>query len=522
MPLWQFALVSVAAMLLPLSPTARLNAYCYLRKSRDRRERADPDALKRHRSTLLEVARQDGIEIPPSRQYEEMGSGETIANRPEFRALLDHWQSLPPASGGVVYVMDVDRLSRGILTERGQVQDLLLRAGILIRTPAELIDLRQPAQGLLYEIKGSLARHELLIYKARVAATRRDQVLKGQIRTGQVPLGYDWDKNRERPVPNAQFPVLQALCRDAPLLSLSRLAEKYHLPRSTIWVTLTNPMICGWPAQRWLTDSEGVCRPVPREAWLWPAQPGDYPAALSRAEWEQLQQHLGDRFNRRGKTTGDGWCRDVVRFVGHEERRCRLGVHLSRPTYELPILGEPMLYMQRDAVHAAVTDALLTLLGDREWLSAAVLAYRAVQSSERHRIAAVPDLAALQQEAADREAELARLLRREISADEADAGAIRAVRQEIKSELAALRGQIQALAGALPSPGADALLVELTAVPPEEWREVWQSDLTEETRRAIVRGMVERVPVSVQSQGKFSHKRREILPVIWQPWLKIG
>ena len=62
----------------------------YLRKSRQDEElekRENADTLARHRSTLLEVARKQHLDIIQVK--EEVVSGGSIANRPKMIELLD-------------------------------------------------------------------------------------------------------------------------------------------------------------------------------------------------------------------------------------------------------------------------------------------------------------------------------------------------------------------------------------------------------------------------------------------------
>lgn len=120
--------------------------YVYLRKSRDRREKEDPDVLQRHRTILLELARMDGRVLRAEFVYEEIKSGESIGARPEFQRLLAAIRALPDCRGGQVqgtlYCMDADRLSRGMLREQGEIQELLIAKGILLRMPSGTMELR--------------------------------------------------------------------------------------------------------------------------------------------------------------------------------------------------------------------------------------------------------------------------------------------------------------------------------------------------------------------------------------------
>lgn len=62
----------------------------YLRKSRkdlDLEALGEGETLARHRTALIELADKKGLKI--TRIYEEMVSGESIADRPQMQQLLD-------------------------------------------------------------------------------------------------------------------------------------------------------------------------------------------------------------------------------------------------------------------------------------------------------------------------------------------------------------------------------------------------------------------------------------------------
>jgi DNA invertase Pin-like site-specific DNA recombinase len=343
--------------------------FAYLRKSRDRREQSDPEVLARHRAILCDLLFRNNHE---AQWYEEVRSGESIAARPIFQQLLARIATLPDLprdrAGGHLYCIDTDRLARGDAGERAGIEDLLRRKGVLIVTPNGVTDLRDTDQRLLHNVKGALAEWELGKYRDRVARTRSDQVRQGQVRNGSVPFGYRWSHADRCPEPDPlEFPVLQALCRDALTLSFDQLSVKYGVPPTTIQTALKSPMICGWPA-RTTGYRPGTKRVIylPREQWGWPEQEAAYEKAISREEWEALQRVFTAR--RKGRNghgaVQDGWCRDVVRINGQE---VRLGSYHGWggkvPTYET---RDRCLYVARAAVHSAATVALRDVL-TRDW-----------------------------------------------------------------------------------------------------------------------------------------------------------
>ena len=110
----------------------------YLRKSRTDEQaeaRGEGDTLARHRKTLTELAERDNAII--GHIYEEVGSADSIAARQKMQQLL-----LDVVSGkwAGVYVMDIDRLSRGDAGDQATVMRAFQSSGTIIRTPGKAYD----------------------------------------------------------------------------------------------------------------------------------------------------------------------------------------------------------------------------------------------------------------------------------------------------------------------------------------------------------------------------------------------
>ena len=111
----------------------------YLRKSRKDRDMelqtGQYDTLQRHRKTLLDLAKQRGYLI--AHIYEEVVSGDTIAERPEMQKLLSAVETGEYAG---VLVMEVPRLARGNTRDQGVVAETFQYAGTKIITPEKIYD----------------------------------------------------------------------------------------------------------------------------------------------------------------------------------------------------------------------------------------------------------------------------------------------------------------------------------------------------------------------------------------------
>jgi DNA invertase Pin-like site-specific DNA recombinase len=504
--------------------------YLLLRKSRRKEEQNDPEALEKHRGALLRLAEQDGVSIPPEHIIAEVKSGESLAGRPAFSAWLHRISKHPPAYGGLLYSVDVDRISRGVASERGYIQEALLAAGIKVRTPAGLTDLANPEETLLYELRGSLSRLELQKYKQRVTAARNEMTRTGKLCTGRPAWGYDWDKNQQQPVPDSQrFPILQALCREIFDTSALALSQRYGLSHTTVWKALSNPMICGYPCRRYRTTTtrSGERRPVllPREQWVWPEQPGTYPVACSRDEWEAIQIVLQQRWSLAGKSGFDaeGWCRDVLLFRGYSERPRLSGryQHAGRTllTYALDRkVTNGNIYIRRDVVHRAVETALRDALTDEDSGLPPDPASGGVAGSNGAVRGSDAVLDGIRQELERERRQLADLMRLWAGADEEERLAIRTTQAAVKRRLADLKREIQAAHAPVAAPLDLQPLLPHLALLAADWELEWDPT-PGEVKRQIVRLCVLEVEAIVAPVPGRSHWLREVGEVRLQDWL---
>lgn len=502
-------------------PDNSLLGIAYLRKSRDPRERADPQLLAHHRALLLRLAAEDGVPLTEEWIFSEVRSGEHLAARPEFQRLLAALGALPPGAAPVLYCVDVDRLGRGVATERGLIQDALRAAGVTIRTPAGVIHLDNPDETLLYEVKGSLARHELARYKERVELKRVEQVRTGQIRTGRPPWGYVWDRSQPgrgvpRPHPE-RFPILCAICQEVRHTSVKRLAKRYGIPNATLLWTLQNPAIAGYPARRYRADLPGRTRhtrPLPRELWIWPDQPADYAAACTRDEWEAIQEILAERTSRRAKTGFDenGWARDVIRFLDRPGPVRLASISEGRLFYEQFTAGAPRCFAPRGEVHAIVYQAMVRFFADPE----------AVREGLKNRteaaVTGADDTDLLNERRRLRDA-LDRLTEERAMLDEPEArDANLRVQQRLEQRLRQANGQIaraaEARVAAKGDEFSDAYLLEIRV----DFPVIWQG-LGGSVKRALVNQIIAALPIRVEKPEDAKRYLREYLPVVYRPWV---
>jgi Site-specific recombinases, DNA invertase Pin homologs len=84
------------------------------------------------------------------RWYREIVSGDTIAERPQVRQLLEDVGS---GLWDGVLVVDVDRLGRGDSIDQGVIMQTFMYAGVLIVTPDKTYDPADDSDAEFFEIK---------------------------------------------------------------------------------------------------------------------------------------------------------------------------------------------------------------------------------------------------------------------------------------------------------------------------------------------------------------------------------
>lgn len=504
------------------------NVWAYLRKSRN--EEDDPEILSTHRGLLVRIARAEGLWLSPERIIEEIGSADEIESRPRFRALLSEWERLPPFAGGVLLSTEVSRLTRGLQSQQGRVQDVLRTRTILHRTASRWYDLSLPEDATAWELEGFVARLELRAFKWRMALGQAEALRRGRPRNGHVPWGYLWDKGAEAVrVDPVRFDRLCRCCREVFSTSVRTLSGRYGVSENALRLALRNPFICGWQARRFARRDPDRPDPkrrdyslLPRERWDWAEEESDYPRACTREQWEAIQQVL--EYRRTTKTKpgrGDGWCRDRVVFQGASSS-AHLSVWSDRgrslPTYEVREKGGPQLWVPRAAVHH-VAYAALSLV----FAHPGVLAEALAEVRRRN---------ALREERA--KPALSETLRRDLSRsrqrlDGVNSGLLDAQDPEERASLARVRDQelsrlsdLKAALSRLQSEeSASPILLALEDDLPRiagafsaEWAVTPPAE-----RQQLVNAVLARIPVRVHREKPYWPHERAVLPPVFAAWL---
>ena len=164
--------------------------YCaYLRKSRrdiELEAQGQTDTLARHERALSDLADRLGVRI--ARVYREIVSGDTLAERPEARRLLED------VNAGLwdgVLVMDVDRLGRGDSIDQGVIMQSFLYSNTLIITPDKIYDPSDDSDSEFFEIKLFFARREYNMIKKRMQRGRLASAMDGCYMGTRPVYGYE-------------------------------------------------------------------------------------------------------------------------------------------------------------------------------------------------------------------------------------------------------------------------------------------------------------------------------------------
>ncbi len=172
------------------------NYAIYLRKSRadvEAEARGEGETLSRHRRALTQLAESRGLNVV--RVYEEIGSADTIAGRPQMQALLAEVEA--GKYTGVI-VNDADRLARGDGIDQGIVKQAFYSTGTLIVTPIKTFDPSDDSDEDYFDFSLFMARFEYRKIKQRMQTGRARSAAEGNYLGSRRVFGYARVKRPDR------------------------------------------------------------------------------------------------------------------------------------------------------------------------------------------------------------------------------------------------------------------------------------------------------------------------------------
>lgn len=162
----------------------------YLRKSRtDDPALSVEEVLQKHETILDEWSMKNiGAVVPAENKYKEIVSGETIADRPEFKKLLKQIES--PKIKAILTV-EVQRLSRGDLEDAGRLIKLLRYTNTIVITPTMTYDLSNEFSRDIFERELKRGNEFLEYQKKILNRGRLLSVQQGNYIASTAPYGYE-------------------------------------------------------------------------------------------------------------------------------------------------------------------------------------------------------------------------------------------------------------------------------------------------------------------------------------------
>ncbi len=163
--------------------------YClYLRKSRadlELENRGELETLARHERALIELAKK--MNLPITKIYREVVSGDTIAARPVVQVLLSE---IEQGIWSGVLVMEVERLARGDTIDQGIVARAFKIGDAKIITPVKVYDPNNEFDEEYFEFGLFMSRREYKIINRRLQRGRLQSVKEGKYVASTAPYGY--------------------------------------------------------------------------------------------------------------------------------------------------------------------------------------------------------------------------------------------------------------------------------------------------------------------------------------------
>ena len=369
----------------------------YLRKSRKDRDQelqtGNFDTLQRHRDALLALAERLGCTV--AHIYEEVVSGDSIADRPEMQKLL---AAVETGAFEGVLVMEVPRLARGNTRDQGVVAETFQYSGTKIVTPEKTYDPADEADEEYFEFGLFMSRREYKAINRRLQRGRMASLSEGKYIAGAPPYGYRKVKLPHQkgftlePVPETAGVVreifqLYTLGEPQPdggrrllgSLAIANLLNARGVPSpggvrwsaSAVRDVLKNPAYAGYirwahrPDARRMEDGRVVIRhPVNKDA---PLQKGLHPPLVTEETWTAARSMMAGRSHApvpgRGELSnplaGLVYCSVCGRSLAQVSQGGRGAPMLLCPTAGCPTVGS-----RRDVVERALLAAL------SEWLEA--------------------------------------------------------------------------------------------------------------------------------------------------------
>jgi hypothetical protein len=288
----------------------------YSRKSRtDEPLLSVEEILEKHERILNEwCARNLGELVPQSNSFQEVGSGETISERPYFQNVL---RLMETTQYKAILTVDVQRLSRGDLEDAGRLIKLLRYTNTFVITPDMVFDLTDEYDRERFKRELERGNDYLEYYKKINKRGRELSVSSGYFIGSVPPYGYDKDTvldgKRKRPTLKINEHEAEAVRlaydlyvnHDMGMMKIAHSlnAAGYKTRSGILWSTatikdmLTNIHYIGkiiWNRRKTITVVEdGEIRKTNPRSKDYYVFDGKHPAIISEELYNQAQEKAG-------------------------------------------------------------------------------------------------------------------------------------------------------------------------------------------------------------------------------------
>ena len=162
----------------------------YLRKSRaDDPLLSVEEVLQKHESILDEYCEKNlSSPIPPENRFKEVVSGESIADRPEFRKVLKLIES---SQYKAVLVVEISRLGRPDMEEIGRLSKIFRYTHTRVITPMMSFDIANEYERDMFERELKRGNEYLEYTKKLLSRGREISVKSGNYISSKAVYGYD-------------------------------------------------------------------------------------------------------------------------------------------------------------------------------------------------------------------------------------------------------------------------------------------------------------------------------------------
>jgi DNA invertase Pin-like site-specific DNA recombinase len=163
----------------------------YLRKSREdieAEQSGQGETLTRHYNALMELSKRLNMPVTEDHIYREIVSGDTIVARPEIQKVL---RLMEQGEVDNLLVYDVDRLSRGNMSDQGRIFSTVFYMKVNIVTPDKIYNPCDPSDSQFFEMKLFFARIEYNSIKKRLIDGRVKSFNQGLYIPSVAPYGYN-------------------------------------------------------------------------------------------------------------------------------------------------------------------------------------------------------------------------------------------------------------------------------------------------------------------------------------------